>query len=363
MAYISRLEVVVEKLKEDCFSMLPGIMKYAASKPTEMTFALVNELIPVSHWLVTSGGEQGYKIFSQDVIGVLKDLIFTGDHEVSARSRACMGKIANLMTEEDRSFIILPVCLNLIHDDNDKVNKVSGLKLLGQLTPLFTKELVENLITSELVSLSQDQDIKVKMESITQMANTGGHIDQAVIAARFLPEIRRLCADSNWEVRKSFIDNCVIITGYMPLEIRSGDIATIVTTLLGDKSRWVKESALKHLGKILSLMSKKFKSDSLFAQYIKIPKTIKKMGKASQVSICIACAQAIPGVIEAFGPESWKKIKELYLSLMKQDPRVQAELAKGIHQLGSQLKKSDVQSDVIGIVGMFLQSKNSNLLL
>ena len=156
-----------------------------------------------------------------------------------------MGKIAPLMTEDDRNFIILPVCLNLVHDDNDKDNKVTGLKLMGQLTPLFTTEFIESYVTSELVSLSQDPYVKVKSESITQMANIGGHIEQATLVTKLLPELKRLSFDASWEVRKAFVDNSVILTGYLPMDLRTTQISPIITQLLSDKTRWVKEAAYR----------------------------------------------------------------------------------------------------------------------
>ena len=71
------------------------------------------------------------------------------------------------------------------------------------------------------------------------------------------------------------------------------------------------------------------------------------MTTAAQNAVCKSCAETIPGVVEAFGPSSWKKVRDLYMALMKMDPKIQVELAKNIHNLSTRLDKQVVQTDIL----------------
>lgn len=87
--------------------------------------------MPVSDLLSKECGQDGYKLIVSQICPFLKEHIFSKDADIRVYSRSRLGEIASLLTEDDRNFQILPVCLNLVHDVNDTDNKVAGLKLLG----------------------------------------------------------------------------------------------------------------------------------------------------------------------------------------------------------------------------------------
>ena len=87
--------------------------------------------MPVSDYLSKNCGEEGYTVLVKTICVFLKDHIFSKEADVRTLSRSRLGDIAPLLTEDDRNYEVLPVCLNLVHDENENENKVAGLKLLG----------------------------------------------------------------------------------------------------------------------------------------------------------------------------------------------------------------------------------------
>lgn len=319
---------------------------------------MLGQVVPVSDLLSKECGQDGYKLIVSQICPFLKEHIFSKDADIRVYSRSRLGEIASLLTEDDRNFQILPVCLNLVHDVNDTDNKVAGLKLLGQLAPLFTKEFIEGYITSELIALSQDPFTSVRSQSITQMANIGTHIDQETVVSKFLPEFDRLSKDKEWQVRQMFVQNSVALAGQLPVELRGREFGTIFLRFISDKSLWVKESSLKELGHVLSLLNSDNMNQKLFAEYLKIPKTIEKMNQQTKTAIGLSCASTLPRVIKAYGHTSWDSLKGLYKLLLMQDDTVKAELAKNLHILAKNVSKKIAQTDLLAVMNSFIQSNS-----
>lgn len=319
---------------------------------------MLGQVVPVSDLLAKDCGQEGYNIIVKQICPFLKEHIFSKDADIRVYSRSRLGEIASLLTEDDRNFQILPVCLNLVHDITDNDNKVAGLKLLGQLAPLFTKEFIEGYITSELIALSQDPFTNVRSQSISQMANIGTHIDQETIISKFLPEFDRLSKDKEWQVRQMFVENSVALANYLPVELRGREFGGIFLRFINDKTRWVKESSLKELGHILSLLNSENMNQKLFAEYLKIPKTIEKMNQQTKTMIGLSCASTLPRVIKAYGHASWDSLKGLYKLLLTQDDIVKAELAKSLHLLAKNVSKKIAQTDLLAVMNSFIQSNS-----
>ena len=285
-------------------------------------------------------------------------MVFHAESDVRVLSRARLGDISPLLTSSDRNYLVLPTCLNLVHDENDNENKVEGLKMFGQLTPLFDKEFIEGYITSELIALSQDPSKNVRSESIFQIAKIGTHIDQEIIIAKFFPEFKRLSRDDSWEVRKSFVMNAVSLANFLPLQLRGRDFCHLFSNMLNDKNRWVKEACLKQLGHLLALLNAQTMNEKLFQDYLRVTRTINRMSNASKVAICLSVAETLPKVIKAFGKTSWQSLRSLYRSLLDQDDQVRAELAKTLHILAKNVDKKTAQSELLNVMNSFITSQS-----
>lgn len=348
----------MEHIKEASVPLIEDILEFVKEEGTVFVEACLGQIVPVSDYLSKNCGEEGYKVLIKIICPFLKDHIFSKEADVRTLSRSRLGDIAPLLTEDDRNYEVLPVCLNLVHDENENENKVAGLKLLGQLTPLFAKEFIEGYITSELIALSQDPYKNVRSQSITQMAKIGSHIDQEIIINKFLPEFNRLCKDKNWEVRRSFVDNSVSLAGFLPVQLRGRDFSMMFARFLGDKSRWVKEASLKQLGYVLSLLNSENMNEKLFSEYLRIPKTIDKMSQQSKISIGLSCAITLPKVIKAYGHASWDSLRSLYRLLLQQDDQVRAELAKTLHLLAKSVSKKVAQTELLTVMNSFITSRS-----
>ena len=193
---------------------------------------LLAEITPISSLTVKEYGDQGYQLLKKKICPFLNTLIQNEEADIRAVSRMRLGEIAPLLTEEDRNYIILPTCLQLVHDQASNDNPVAGLKLLGQLAPLFTKEFIEGFVTAELVAMSNEPLTNIRSQAVIQMANISNFIDQEKIISRLLPEFGRLAGDSSWEVRRAFVENMINFARLVPIEIRGRELSVLVLRLL-----------------------------------------------------------------------------------------------------------------------------------
>lgn len=155
-----------------------------------------------------------------------------------------------------------------------------------------------------------------------------------------------------------FVQNSVALAGQLPVELRGREFGTIFLRFISDKSLWVKESSLKELGHVLSLLNSDNMNQKLFAEYLKIPKTIEKMNQQTKTAIGLSCASTLPRVIKAYGHTSWDSLKGLYKLLLMQDDTVKAELAKNLHILAKNVSKKIAQTDLLAVMNSFIQSNS-----
>lgn len=75
-----------------------------------------------------------------------------------------------------------------MHDTQDENNKLSGLKLLCQLSHHFSAEFLEGFVICDLVALSQDMNKNVRIAAINAMADIGKLFTIKNVVSKFYPE-------------------------------------------------------------------------------------------------------------------------------------------------------------------------------
>jgi len=64
-----------------------------------------------------------------------------------------------LLNERDKLDAILPIILELAHDDDEEELRSLSLTLMAHFASKIEKDYVEKILVSELISLSDDQSL------------------------------------------------------------------------------------------------------------------------------------------------------------------------------------------------------------
>jgi hypothetical protein len=358
MAHVNRLAIFMERLKDQGVDLLPGVLKHVSQSRVELIQACLSHIRALAEYLKLHQQEKGYKAIIEHITPFLTELVDHEEPDIRDMARSKLGEIAELMTEADRSNYVLKVCLELVQEQQRDQNKIAGLKLLGQLASLFSREFVQGYIVTQLTALSHDANDNVRVQTVEQMAKICSLIDKEVIMRKFAPEFKRLSQDQNWQVRLNFVEKLVVLAENLPVDKRNGALGEILFQLLNDKTRWVKEAALQQLGHYLAILDNKNKNDKLFEEYLKIPKSISKLTKEPQTKICLSVAETLPKIIEAQGESTWRPLSGLYKLLLEKDEEIKIILAKNIHALSKCLTKSENRNQLLTVMKKEFLSNN-----
>ena len=340
----------MEKLKGPGLQLLPDVLKYVKNGRNDLIQACLSQVQSLAEYLKRDLGEDGYRCIINDLTPFLTELVDHDEPDIRDLARGKLGDIAQLMTEADRSNYVLKVCLELVQEQQKDQNKIAGLKLLGQLAGLFQKEFVQGFVVTQLTALIHDASDNVRVMTVEQMAKVCSFIDSQVVLSKFAPKFELLSKDPNWQVRLNFVKKLDVLCEHIPQEARNRIFGELFNNLLNDKTHWVKEAALQHLGSFLAQLDSRYKNDKLFQVYLSIPKLIPKFNKETQNTICFSVAETLPKIIQAQGEASWKILSVLYKTLLKQDEEVRIILAKNVHLLSRCLTKNENKNELLSIM-------------
>jgi serine/threonine-protein phosphatase 4 regulatory subunit 1 len=71
-----------------------------------------------------------------------------------------------VLTSEDRTEKVLPIILECIKDDSDEERRILGLEMVEKLAELLGKEVCQNYLMYEIVSLQDDPVFRVRKETL-----------------------------------------------------------------------------------------------------------------------------------------------------------------------------------------------------
>ena len=319
--------------------------------------AALCQVIGISGFL-NSKGEKGYKVLVETLLPFMGDLVRHNDPDTKELARVKLGEIAPILTENDRGYHILPICLEQVHNVTDEQNKLAGLKLLGQLSPLFTMDFLHGFVGCDLVALSQDVNKNVRIASVAEMASIGNQFSVEFITSKFQPEQKKLSED-RWEVRLSIVENIDRFSELMPLEIRCTIMSQFMLKFIEDDTRWVKEAALTKLGHFLCTLTRESMNDKLLTEYIKLPKLILKVNKDSRTNIQLECSSTFPKILEIVGASKWPYLKTLFQLLLNQDDHVRLKIASSLSRIAKVLGREITEGDQVGLVSKNLLGDKS----
>lgn len=77
--------------------------------------------------------------------------------------------VSKIMTNEDRADKILPIILENIKEDSDEEKRILGLELMDKLAFQLGKDICQNYLMYEIVSLQDDPIYRVRKETVLKI--------------------------------------------------------------------------------------------------------------------------------------------------------------------------------------------------
>ena len=104
-------------------------------------------------------------------------------------------KVSKIMTQEDRTEKILPIILESIRDDSDEEKRILGLELVDRLAEQIGKDVCQNYLMYEIVSLQDDPIYRVRKETVLKMINICKVLGKEMFLGVLFPVYKKLAND------------------------------------------------------------------------------------------------------------------------------------------------------------------------
>jgi hypothetical protein len=291
-----------------------------------------------------------YSKVLQHIIPILQQLLNDKEEEVKAASEG-IEQIVNILKPEDRGDYILTLVLTLAHDE-DEGHKTLALDLLSILSQYIEMELCENFIAREVESLADETEFKIRKAVASVLGNLSQRLSKQGFKNRILPIYYKLSKDKVWGIRRCCAENWIHIAKLCEPEVVKENLLVLYNDFLKDKSRWVKQTAMQHLGRILAEMPKELLPDEFLKSYISMATSSNDSSELSYY-----CAYYFPGVLMNLGPEIWNdmNVKKSYGRLANNtDIRVRKCIASSFHEVCKLVPPELCTKEMIPLYVLFL---------
>lgn len=219
----------------------------------------------------------------------------------------------------------------MAHDDDNEDNRIVAVQLFSSMSQCFGKNLCEQFIGLELLSLGQDVSFKVRKQAIKQLPIIARLVSKPFFGRLFGFYQSKARDSSNWAIRKACIDIILDIAELCSGEQKEGPLTETYILLLKDTNKWVRISAYKNLGPFIYQVKNKL-NPQLLKEFCRMPESDVN-GISKDNEIIYSCAFNFPAVLAAVGRERWQSdLWKVYDKLIKSnDKRLKQTLSQSLH--------------------------------
>lgn len=134
--------------------------------------------------------------------------------------------------------------------DRNPQNKISGVKIIGEILSIFPEGITNDLANSVLENI-RDKNPSIKSNSMDAFEKICGILDEKT-RSKFLEELINESSNLDWTIRLHAVKTLGEVKDYIPLNMRD-QIIKIMKNLIKDKEWLVKVQAMNSLSQILKL--------------------------------------------------------------------------------------------------------------
>ena len=258
------------------------------------------------------------------------------------------------MTSEDRAERVLPIILDCIRDDSEEEKRIVGLELVDKLAELLGKDICQNFLMYEIVSLQDDPIYRVRKETVSRMINISKVLGKEIFLHILFPVYKKLANDQIWGVRRSAVEMLPHISSLCPTEIKNGILIDMFKKFASDTSKWVKMATFQYLGPfIASYAGNESNPQVLIEYYVSM---CQQQNQSPDNEVPYHCAFNFPAVLHTLGASHWPKLKPLHEMLAK-DPRwkVRRTLAFSLFEVAKIIGPQLTESELVPALFQFMK--------
>ncbi|TYZ61471.1 hypothetical protein PybrP1_004679 [[Pythium] brassicae (nom. inval.)] len=293
------------------------------------------QLPPLCHFLVTAGGDAGYRVLLELMVPLVARLVSDEQHDVRAAASDSLVEMAALVKSEDQGQYVLTIVLPLAHDDDNEQLRISAVALYNGLAQYFGPELCQQFCVPELISLSEDPVFRVRKSTAQSFSNVCKIAGEELSRERLVPSFQKLARDDIWGVRKACAECLVGIAHALAPGDRGPLLIPLFQAFVSDSSRWVRMAAFQNLGPFIAALEREHVTDELVDHFLSMASAAStQLGGSGEADIKFHCAYSFPAIVTILGAPGWPKLAPTF-ELLSADTfwKVRRTFAYSLHEL------------------------------
>lgn len=361
LQYMKHLAELLDVIGDPGVSKLKEIVSFILHDRDDIKRAFLAQIPPLL-LVLQKEGENRYQEIVNVIVPIVSKLLDSNNYEIKEDCGQQLVKIGEVLNEEDRGKHLLTNILGLAHDDNEE-KRMIAVRLLSQMAPLFGKDLCEQFVGFEFLSMGEDSQVRVRKEAVSNLTSIGKIVSPNFFKQRLLPFYLKLCKDSNWGVRKSCIDIIFEISKLCKdelAEVRENELTDAILNFLKDSNKWVKISAYKNLGPFISTLEGLKVNEKLIENYLHMADS-NVNNLAPDNEIIFACSYNFPAVVLTLGPSKWPTLVKLFQTLVKGNEKIRKPIACSLHEIAKIIGEEKAEKDLVGVLERFLHDSNDDV--
>jgi len=227
----------------------------------------------VAEVCVDAGGEEGYRLYLNEVLPLLRTLIQDTQREARTAGCTALAAVAPLARAEDMGAAVLTIALELAHVEEgveeEEGKRVSACGLLGALAESLGPDLCMQFIIPEVLNLMEDALFKVRKALLGALEGVCRTAGPTATRERILPCFLARCSDEVWGVRKAAVECLPSFSRCVEPRVRVLELLPAFERLSGDVSKWVRGQCALSVGLFFSSLPSKAITPSLLEMYTK----------------------------------------------------------------------------------------------
>lgn len=341
--------------KDTMEHILPVLAPLAQDSEPAIKQQLVQQLSALAKFCVQNE-EEGYTALVSTILPLTASLLEDEKADVRLAASVTLVDIAGLLKPEDIGKHILTIVLRLAHDDDSEETRMTAAELLNMLAECMGRDLCQQFIIPEIVSLAEDPVFRVRKSTALNFHNickVGGEYE---LFERLMPAFVRLSKDDMYRVRRACAESLYNIAQYVSDDIKVGVLVEIFLRFMQDPSRLVKQSVLQQSGKFLSTLPARCVNETILGHYCSMASgPTGDLGTDNELRQY--CAFSFPAVALTVGPERWGELRETYhLLVQSRSTAVRQTLAASLHEIAAILKdQKSVEEELVPVFEELIQ--------
>eukprot|EP00283_Hemiselmis_rufescens_P004699 CAMPEP_0173423222 /NCGR_PEP_ID=MMETSP1357-20121228/3615_1 /TAXON_ID=77926 /ORGANISM="Hemiselmis rufescens, Strain PCC563" /LENGTH=643 /DNA_ID=CAMNT_0014386315 /DNA_START=23 /DNA_END=1954 /DNA_ORIENTATION=+ len=333
--------------------ILPMLEQAASDEESSVRDALASQLAPaLKNLLPRSQPNQVAKVVAL-VWPLSVSLLQDRDQQVRAVAEDAVIEYAPLLPRDLIESPVLECVVEMAHDGAEE-QRITAMKLLGELSFALGPDLVMRGVAPEVMTLAEDPMFRVRKCAALHIGKVARWSAKGYAVSDLFPVYLSLAEDEIWGVRKACAESMSDVAASLTPDVRRSRLLPLVETFASDVSRWVRNAAFQHLGPLIATLSADEVSPQLLQLYSSMAMG-KCNGGAGDNEMPNFCAYNFPAVVLTVGKEGWPMLQEAYHELVKDIQwKVRRTLSFSMHEIALILGPELTQSSLLDAMDVFL---------